>query len=179
MRSEPLPFLLNDVFRSDLEKLYQEYFPKIYNYFFYQLLHKESAEDLTSRTFLKAAEHISDYNPDKAQISTWLWTIAQNTLIDFYRTQKPELSIDHETIKTDTALSVSFEEQYDKISNPARKALYMALTQLSERDRLFVYHKYFFGENYHDISMQFGINESTLATILQRAKAKLRKYIEE
>ena len=55
----------------------------------------------------------------------------------------------------------------------------MALTQLSERDRLFVYHKYFLGENYHDISMQSGINESTLATILQRAKAKLRKYIEE
>ena len=163
----------------DLEKLYQEHFSKIYNYFFYQLLHRENAEDLTSCTFLKAAEHISDYNPDKAQISTWLWTIAQNTLIDFYRTQKPELSIDHETIKTDTALSVSFEEQYDKISNPARKALYMALTQLSERDRLFVYHKYFLGENYHDISMQSGINESTLATNLQRAKAKLRKYIEE
>ena len=107
---------------------------------------------MTSRTFLKAAEHISDYNPDKSQVSTWLWTIAQNALIDFYRTQKSELSIDKETIKTDTARSVSFEEQYDKIANPARKALYMVLAQLSERDRLFVYHKYFLGESYHDIS---------------------------
>ena len=163
----------------DLEKLYQEYFSKIYNYFFYQLLHKETAEDLTSRTFLKAAEHISNHNPYKAQISTWLWTIAKNTLIDFYRTQKQELPIDQKGLGIDAVLSVSFEEQYAKIAEPARKALYSALSQLSERDRLFVYHKYFLEKSYHEISKEFGVNESTLATILQRAKNKLRQYLKE
>lgn len=166
----------NDI---DLEKFYLEHFSKIYNYFFYQVLHRETTEDLTSHTFLKAAEHISEYNPKKAQINTWLWTIAKNTLIDFYRTQKQEKSIDDEALEADNVLSVSFEEQYAKIVNPTRKALYAVLAQLSERERLFVYHKYFLDESYHDIAKQFDINESTLATVLQRAKAKLRKSMEK
>lgn len=163
----------------NLEKLYQEYFSKIYNYFFYQLLHREIAEDLTSRTFLKVVEHRSDYHPDKGKISTWLWTIAKNVRIDFYRTQKQELSLGQEGIEKDMSLSVSFEEQYAKIIAPTRKALYAALVQLSERERMLVYHKYFLGESYREISKEFDINESTLATILQRAKIKLQKYLKE
>ena len=36
----------------DLEELYRSYFPKIYNFFFYKLLHREDAEVLTAKTFL-------------------------------------------------------------------------------------------------------------------------------
>ena len=66
MQSEPLQLLSNDVFQSnsgikwmhgltrrecasmpssdiDLEKLYQEHFSKIYNYFFYQDVYKRQA----------------------------------------------------------------------------------------------------------------------------------------
>ena len=159
----------------DLKELYEENFPIIYNFFFYRLLHRENAEDLTAQTFLKAAEHLHTYDPDKAKASTWLQRIAQNTLIDFYRSQKKSVSIDNETIGS--ALSVSVEEQYEQIVSPGRKALYAALWQLSERDRTLVYHKYFLEESYHEISRQFSINESTLATVLQRAKAKLRESL--
>ena len=159
----------------DLKELYEENFPIIYNFFFYRLLHRENAEDLTAQTFLKAAEHLHTYNSDKAKASTWLRRIAQNTLIDFYRSQKKSVSIDNEDISA--ALSVSFEEQYEQIASPGRKAVYAALCQLSERDRILIYHKYFLEESYHEISQQFSINESTLATVLQRAKAKLRESL--
>ena len=72
----------------DLEELYRSYFPKIYNFFFYKLLHREDAEDLTAKTFLKIAEHLHTYHSEKAKAGTWAWRIAENTLIDFYRTQK-------------------------------------------------------------------------------------------
>jgi len=37
----------------DFEKVYEEYFSKIYNFMFYKVLNKEIAEDLTSEFFIK------------------------------------------------------------------------------------------------------------------------------
>lgn len=162
----------------DLEGLYQEYFPKVYNFFFYKVLHKENAEDLTGRTFLKIAEHLHTYVPEKAKLGTWIWQISENTLIDFYRTQKRVFPLDAEAADGCSALSVSFDEQYAQIINPGRKALYAALFKLSERDRMLICYKYLLGFSYHEIADKFQINESTLATALLRAKNKLRKELE-
>ena len=92
----------------DLQAFYEENFSKIYNFFFYRLLHRENAEDLTAQTFLKAAEHLHTYDSGQAKAGTWLAQIAQNTLIDFYRTQKKPISLDME--ETQAALSISFAE---------------------------------------------------------------------
>lgn len=162
-----------------IEILYCDNFSKIYNFFFYKLLHRENAEDLTAVTFLKAVEHIDTYNSDIAKASTWLRQIAQNTLIDFYRTQKKVVSLDDPDMGLEEHLSVSFEEQYNAIASPARKELYKALSQLSERDRTLVYYKYILGKSYHEIAEDFQINESTLATVLQRARQKLGKLVNE
>lgn len=158
----------------NLEELYQEYFPKIYNFFFYKLLHREDAEDLTEQTFLKVAEKLHTYNSKKAKIGTWIGQISENTLIDFYRTEKRTLPLDDKLSGVESTLSVSFEEQYGKIANPVRKEIYAALYAISERDRLLVYHKYLLGWSYHEIADKFKINESTLASVLQRAKEKMR-----
>ena len=34
--------------RDDFEKIYDEYFPKIYNYIFYRLMSREDTEELVS-----------------------------------------------------------------------------------------------------------------------------------
>lgn len=162
----------------ELEALYQEYFPKVYNYFFYHVLHRENAEDLTEQTFLKIAEHLDTYNPEKGKLSTWIGRVRDNTLIDFYRTQKRPLSLDDESINEENNLVVSFEEQYEKIANPERRELYAALFELSERDRMFIYYKYLLGWSYHEIAEKFQINESTLASVLLRAKSKLHQKID-
>lgn len=163
----------------DLEELYRSYFPKIYNFFFYKLLHREDAEDLTAKTFLKIAEHLHTYHSEKAKAGTWAWRIAENTLNDFYRTQKRHLSTDDEQEALAQALSVSFDEQYEQIASPKRRALYAALRQLPERDRMLVCYKYLLGWSYHEIAEKLQINESTLASALQRAKEKLRKYLKD
>lgn len=163
----------------NLEEVYREFFPKVYNFFFYKLLHREDAEDLTEQTFLKIAEHLPAYDPQKAKISTWIGRISENTLIDFYRTRKRTLPLEEELSGTGCELSISFEAQYGQIANPVRQEIYAALWQLSERDRMLVYYKYLLGWSYHEIAEKFQINESTLASALKRAKAKLCEKLEE
>lgn len=162
-----------------LEEIYEEFFPKIYNYFFYRLLHKEETEDLVSQVFVKIAEHLDRYDPHKARLSTWIYRIAENTLTDYFRTRKAPLSYDHEENGLESKLTVEFEEQYEKIASPKRRAVFSALAQMGERDRTIVYYAYFRGMSYREIAKKMQMGESTLASALMRAKQKLKTHLEQ
>jgi len=75
-------------------QLYDNYLKKIYSFIYYKTMHKETAEDLTSKTFFKALDNIKKYDINKGNFSSWLYKIARNNVIDHYRTKKPETNID-------------------------------------------------------------------------------------
>lgn len=74
---------------ADFQDYYHQYKDKIFSFMHYRLNSNTAlAEDLTSDVFLKAYEKFDTYNPEFA-FSTWLYTIARNTLIDHFRKHKP------------------------------------------------------------------------------------------
>lgn len=75
-------------------ELYDEYFDKIYNFIFYRVSHKETAEDLTSLTFIKILENINSFKIDYGFFSSWAYKIARNNVIDHYRSKKDVQDID-------------------------------------------------------------------------------------
>jgi RNA polymerase sigma-70 factor (ECF subfamily) len=48
----------------------------------------EIAEEITSDSFIKAYKSIDVFDEKQAQITTWLFTIVNNTIIDYYRANK-------------------------------------------------------------------------------------------
>ena len=68
--------------------IYDDFSDKIYRFIYYKTCHRETAEDITSLTFLKAMEKWHLFNDKKGSISTWLYGIARNLVIDHYRKQK-------------------------------------------------------------------------------------------
>ncbi len=67
--------------KRDFAKLYDEYVEKIYRFIFLKVSSRETAEDLTSQVFLRfwqARDGIKD-------IRAFLYRIARNLVIDFYR----------------------------------------------------------------------------------------------
>jgi RNA polymerase sigma-70 factor (ECF subfamily) len=65
--------------------LYDRYIKKIYTFIYYKTFDRETAEDLTSTAFLKALNKIDTLDIAKGSFSTWLYSIARNTVIDHYR----------------------------------------------------------------------------------------------
>lgn len=66
-------------------KIYANHFKKIYNYIFGQMLNREISEDLTEDVFIKVLENFNRYDSSKANVSTWIYTIARNVVADYRR----------------------------------------------------------------------------------------------
>ncbi len=75
-------------------KLYDLYVDKIYKYIYYKSGRTDEAEDLTAQVFLKAWEAIDHYRWEGYPFSTWLYRIAHNMMIDYYRTHRETFPLD-------------------------------------------------------------------------------------
>src|SRR6266511_215431 len=78
----------------DWEAAYKEYLPRVYNFFRYRVSDRTLAEDLTAATFEKAWRGRSRFHHDLSAFSTWLFTIARNVAIDYFRSRKQDIPIE-------------------------------------------------------------------------------------
>lgn len=63
-------------------RIYDEHRSRIYTYIASRVNSVEDAEDMTSRTFEKALRNLGSYRPERASMTTWLYRIANNVVID-------------------------------------------------------------------------------------------------
>ncbi len=69
-------------------QLYEEHFDKIYRYVALRIGDKTEAEDMTQQVFLKALQSISSFKWKGIPFSAWLFRIAHNQVVDYFRSKK-------------------------------------------------------------------------------------------
>lgn len=65
--------------------LYEKYIDQIYSYIYYRTSNGKDAEDLCSRVFIRALRHIERYEDRGYPFSAWLYRIAHNLVVNWYR----------------------------------------------------------------------------------------------
>ena len=70
---------------NTIENLYQRYYKMIFNHIILRVRKYEIAQELTQDVLIKANEHLMNYDVMRSKISTWLLTIANNKVIDYWR----------------------------------------------------------------------------------------------
>ncbi len=76
-------------------KLYDRYAERIYRFIFLKTGHKGDSEDLLHEVFLAGWRTIGSYELRSATpFTSWLYRIAGNRVIDWYRTRKGTMSLD-------------------------------------------------------------------------------------
>jgi RNA polymerase sigma-70 factor (ECF subfamily) len=69
---------------------------KIYSFVFFKVNDNEVAEDIVSDVFISALNKVSSFRVDEgSSVSAWLYKIAHNKVIDYYRTNKQHEDIDN------------------------------------------------------------------------------------
>jgi len=75
--------------------LYNRHLPAIYRFIFLKVNHQQDAEDLTHQVFLQAWQGIKSYRLKGFPFSSWLYRIASNKVVDYYRTKKTYIELEY------------------------------------------------------------------------------------
>ena len=82
--------------RSDnIEDIVTEYTPRLFGYIRSQVDCREDAEDILQDVFYQLARVSNDGDTEIERISSWLYRVARNSVLNFWR-KKREISIDTE-----------------------------------------------------------------------------------
>ena len=81
--------------QAAFETLYRRYKDVLYRYFLKHCSNRHQSEELYQEVWIKLINSATRYQP-KAKFKTYLFTIAHNTLVDFYRKAKPLQTIEFE-----------------------------------------------------------------------------------
>ncbi len=165
--------------QADWEALYATEMPRVYNFFRYRVGDEQLAEDLTSATFEKAWRGRARYRRDLAAFSTWLFSIARNVAIDYYRKRRVELPL--EDVRLDDARRQPDEHTPEAaVERKDRFAQLSALlARLPPRERELLAMKYGAELTNREIAGVTGLSESNVGTILHRTVQGLRAEWQE
>lgn len=153
------------------EEIYKEYHDKVLHLITGKINNLTEAEDLTSEVFIKVYGKLDTFDASKASISTWIYRIAQNTLIDYYRTRKVHSEIPEE-ISEDGHIDDELlnEETLDSLAN--------ALSKLSERDRGLIILHYYKGMTLKEAALKIGMSYSNAKIVHSKAISQLKMYLD-
>jgi len=134
------------------------------------------AEDVTQDAMLTMLTSLHKYTPRAdARFAAWVMTIALNTMRRRFRRRRPELTATGELPETPDN-GVDPLESLDRARR--RRALLVALAELSERERMIVGLRYGADLNASDIATTLGLEPATIRKILERARTRLGERIE-
>ena len=161
---------------AEFIQIYDCYYGKIYNYVFFQLLNKENTEDLLSEIFMKVFEHRTSFDAKKAKLSTWLFTIAKNTLSDYHRKSR---HTGHWEPVEEELIDARYDVETAYIKKSDSEYMLESLCKLGKNDRTALFLKYFMNFDYREIASHLGISEKNASVLLTRALRRLKTSMDD
>ena len=162
---------------NDFTFFYKKYYPKLIYYTSKMCGDSQKAEDVTIESFMTAFEKIDKYEREKAQFSTWLFTIARNIMLQDIKSRKKTISIDVELDEEGTTLKDFIpedqEDNNDGLSKKKAEIMKKHISELKEPYRKVIEMREIKKMAYKDIADELGKNLSTIKSQIRNGRAIL------
>lgn len=159
------------------QTLYEQHVDRVFRAVRGILRSDADAEDATQDAMLKVLTSLDKYRPRAdARFAAWVMTIAVNTARRRFRRRRPELTATGELPDTPSTDGTDPGDGLDHARQ--RRALLIALTELSERERVIVSLRYGAELNASEIGAAVGVEAAAIRKTLERARTRLGDRIE-
>jgi RNA polymerase sigma-70 factor, ECF subfamily len=153
-------------------RLYDAYVERIYRYVYFRVADEEVAEDITSQVFLKVWEKLHTYQAGQSPFMAWLYRIAHNAVIDYYRTRKVSIPLEEASpIEVSHADEVNERLDLQVKSQHLRKAL----QQLTDEQQQVLLLKFVGGLSTLEIAQQLSKQQGAVRALQMRGLQALAK----
>lgn len=166
------------------EELMRRYERKILSYIYHMLKSarmETMAEDLCSETFYKAYRSLHSFREVEASFSTWLYTIARNTVLSELRKNKSV----HVSLEQNDAWSLAmtlasseYTPEQKMLRNEKVSMVRDAINNLPEKQRSALILREYDQMDYQEIANILGQTVSSVKSLLFRARASIKMQLE-
>jgi len=155
-----------------------EYYMYILKFVAKQVNNIEDAKDLTQDIFIKAYNNYSRYNSKRAAVKTWLFAIANNHIINFWKSSYLNRK---STINLDTIQLKSSEDILETIIQEEEvKVVLNLMSKLLNKRNIKIMNLYFFSElSPKDISEILQMNQKTVSNVISLSIKKIKEKLED
>ncbi|WP_338790768.1 sigma-70 family RNA polymerase sigma factor [Bernardetia sp. MNP-M8] len=156
--------------------LYEANYEAIFRFLYRKANDEALAADLTSQTFIKALQNIQKFEYKGVPFSAWLYRIASNEFLKYYRKQKkmPVYSLEEETAKKLTNFS---EELADERQQERIDQLKKVLEKLKTKDMQMIELRFFEDKSFKEIAFILETTESAAKMRTYRILEKIKESV--
>lgn len=157
-------------------EIYDQFAPKLFKFCFFRVSSKEEAEDIVVQVFMKAWDHVTA-GKEVTNVQGFLYRIASNLVIDFYRKNKDkrEVSIDDPNNPIDVPDTSDFTEHIDR--DLVIQDIQAKLEQLPDNYREVIILKYLNDLSIKEIADIMQTSENNVSVRIHRAIEKLKTLV--
>lgn len=157
---------------APLEQAFEQTYPAVFRYFRYCGIDTDTANDLAAATFERALRFLRSFDPKKAALNTWLFTIARNVAADHWKAQRRSAALPLEDAEATPDGDPLPESAL--ISRDAQNQVLAALRTLDERERELLALKFAGRMTNRQIAALTGLTEANVGVIVYRSLQKMR-----
>ncbi len=157
--------------QHDLTQLWMEYHVKLHDFIERRVSDPMLADDILQDVFIKIHANI-EHLESKEKIRAWIYKIAANAIIDYYRTHKPVTELPE-------TLSVFGDDSREEERNEIMTGLLSIINSLPPHYATAVMMSEFEGLTQQAIASRLGLSLSGAKSRVQRGRALLKERLLE
>ncbi len=162
--------------RAAFAELFRQFAPRLKSYLMRRGCDFAEAEELMQETMIMVWRRAASFDPARASVATWLFTIARNKRIDALRRQhRPEIDPSDPALVPDPAP----DEEVRLLAHQRGHRLAQALATLPPEQAALVRLAYFDERAQSEIAAETKLPLGTVKSRLRLALVKLRRAFEE
>lgn len=155
--------------------LYEKYYDQLYRYVYRRVSDSDVAYDIVSQTFMNALSHLSSFTWQGYPFSSWLYKIAHNNVIKWYRKANKQNHIPIEEARGVSDQNRNQKELTD--ATIAKEHINAMMEKLNEDEREILRLKFFEGLSNIEIAEIMDLSVSNIGVKVFRTLKKAKGYL--
>jgi RNA polymerase sigma-70 factor (ECF subfamily) len=155
----------------DIELIWKDYHKPLQKFIEARVSNNSEVDDILQKVFIKIYSHLPDLkNNAQLVVESWIYQIARNTIIDFYRTKKLT-----ERISDDIPLTNEYNNE--NFTYDAAQCIRSTINKLPDKYREALEIAELQGISQKELSKKLGISYSGAKSRVQRGREKLKTLL--